>query len=135
MYRLLAVAVTTTAVVGCGGESATYSSEEVVDAFQRHGYTLVARELPEESAAAREGDLLAPHDGQPFLVIVASDAAADEAWPDYESQKTRNSFDARRANVVVTSDGGLDTAQRDRVRAALSSLPARGPAVVIAGRE
>jgi hypothetical protein len=133
--RFLTIAVLTIAVAGCGGESATYSTEEVVDAFQRQRYTLIVRALPEETATAREGDLLAPSGGQPFLVIVASDAAADEAWPDYESQQTRDSFDARRANVVMISDSGLGIAQRERVLAALSSLPDRGAAVVIAGRE
>ena len=124
----------TIALAGCG-ESATYSTEEVVDAFERHGYMLVVRALPDDTAAAREGDLLTPRGGQPFIVVVASDAAADEAWPDYESQQTRDSFDVRRANVIVISDSGLGASQRERVLATLSSLPDRGAAVVIAGRE
>jgi hypothetical protein len=63
-----------------------------------------------------------------------SDAVADEAWGDYESQQTHESFDVRRANVVVISDSGLAVRQRDRVLAAMSALPDREAAVVIAGR-
>ncbi|HWG57285.1 MAG TPA: hypothetical protein VNT58_12280, partial [Gaiellaceae bacterium] len=73
--------------------------------------------------------------GQPFLVVVGSDGAVDDGWRDYSSQQTRDSFDARRANVLVISDSGLAPAQRERVLAALSSLPDRGAAVVVAGRE
>jgi len=131
--RFLAIAALSVAVAGCG-DSATYSRDEVVDAFERHGFTLIVRERPDETAAAAEGDLLTPHGGgQPFIVIVASDAAADEAWSDYESQQTRDSFDVRRANVVVISDSGLGAGQRERVLASMSSLPDRGMAVVVAG--
>jgi hypothetical protein len=66
---------------------------------------------------------------------VTSDAAADKAWGDYDSQQTSDSFDARRANVVVISDSGLAVRQRQRVLGAMSSLPDRGAPVVIAGRE
>jgi hypothetical protein len=54
---------------------------------------------------------------------------------DYESQQTHESFDARRANVVIISDSGLAEPQRDRVVAAMSALPDRGEAVVIVGRQ
>ena len=130
MRRFIAIALLTIATAGCG-ESATYSTEEVANAFQRHGYTLVVRALPQATVAAREGDLLTPRGGQPFIVIVASNRAADETWSDYESQQTRESFDARRANVVVISDSGLAPRQRTRVLAALSSLADRGAAAVI----
>ena len=123
------------ALAGCRGERPAYSTEEVVEAFQRQGYTLAASQFPEESAAAREGHLLTPRGGQPFLVVVGSDGAVDDGWRDYSSQQTLDSFDARRANVLVISDSGLAPAQRERVLAALSSLPDRGAAVVVAGRE
>lgn len=134
MSRFLIIAVLALAAVSCGGDSATYSTEEAVDAFKRHGYTLVVRSLPGVTAAEREGDLLTPRGGEPFLVIVASDVLADEAWPDYESQQPRESFAARRANVLVISDSGLGEAERERVLAAMSSLPDRGAPAVIAGR-
>jgi hypothetical protein len=124
----------TIAVTGCNDSASwTYSTHEVVGAFQRHGYTLVVRELPGETRAPGEGDLLTPRSGQPFIVIVVSNEAANEAWGDYESQQTHDSFDVRRANVVVISDSGLAVRQRDRVLAAMSALPDRGMAVVIAG--
>jgi hypothetical protein len=49
---LLAFAVLTVAITGCD-DSATYSTEEVVAAFQRQGYTLVLRELPGGGESSR----------------------------------------------------------------------------------
>lgn len=140
MRRFLPIAMLTIAAAGCG-ESTTYSTEEVAQAFQRHGYALVVRKLPQQTFAGRpvevgQGDLLTPTGGDPFIVIVArSNAFVDVFWPDYESQQSENTFDVRRANVVVISDSGLAAGQRARVLAAFSSLPDRGAAVVIAGRE
>jgi hypothetical protein len=132
--HLLAIGVLTFAMTGCDDRT-TYSTEEVVAAFQRQSYTLVPRELPGEARAPGEGDLLTPRAGQPFIVIVVSDAVANEAWGDYETQQTHESFDVRRANVVVISDSGLAAHQRARVVAAMSALPDRGAAVVVAGRQ
>jgi hypothetical protein len=134
MRRFLVIAAFSFAVAGWG-DRPTYSTDEVIDTFEQHGFTLIAHELSDQATVAAEGDLLAPRGGQPFIVIVASDAAADEAWGHYESQQPSDSFDARRANVVVISDSGLALRQRQRVLAAMSSLPDRGAAVVIAGRE
>jgi hypothetical protein len=138
MRRVLMVAVLAFVAAGCGERRATYDRDEVVDAFKRHGYTLGSGYTfgpPRGSAAAHDGDLLAPRGGAEFIVLVISDAAADDAWHVYESQPTFHSFDARRANVVVISDSGLRLIQRRRVLDALSSLPARGAAVMIAGRK
>jgi hypothetical protein len=132
--HVLFIAVLTVAITGCD-DSATYSTEEVIAAFQRQGYTLVPRlSFPGEATAPGESDMLSPRGEQPFTVFVLSDAVADEAWGDYESQQTHESFDVRRANVVVISDSGLAVRQHDRVLAAMSALPDRGAAVVIAGR-
>jgi hypothetical protein len=133
MRRFLVIAAFSFAVAGCS-DRPTYSTDEVIDAFKRHGFTLIARELPGQTAAG-EGDLLTPRDGQSFTVVVTSDAAADDAWSAYESQQTRDSFDVRRANVVVLSDSGLAARQRERILAAMSSLPDRGAATVVAGRQ
>jgi len=144
VHRLLALAALAVATTACGeqsatyflgGESATYSTEEVIAAFTRHRYALAPRALPKETVAAREGALLTPRGGTPFIVVVASNAAADEAWPGYQSQQTPDSFAARRGNVVVISESGLGSDQHARIRAALSSLPDRDVAVVIAARE
>ena len=53
--------------------------------------------------------------------------------PDYERLQDEDSFDARRATVVVISDGGLTAALRDRVKSALAALPDRDTPVVVAG--
>jgi hypothetical protein len=77
--------------------------------------------------------VLTPKDHQKFFVFVGTDAEADEAWPDYERLQDENSFDVRRANVVVIADDGPPSADRERVLAALASLPDRGSPVDIAG--
>ena len=133
--HFLVITVLTVAITGCD-DSATYSTEEVVAAFQRQGYTLVPLlSFPGNATVPGESDVLAPRGEQPFTVSVLSNGVADEAWGDYESQQTHESFDVRRANVVVISDSGLAIRQRDRVLAAMSALPDRGAAVVIAGRQ
>lgn len=107
-----------------------YSVEETKEAFDRNGYVLVTPLVPQVPNLP-EG-VLAPKD-QVFLVFVGTDAEADEAWPDYEGLQDENSFDVRRANVVVIADHGPPSADRERVLAALASLPDRGSAVDIAG--
>ena len=76
------------AAAGCG-ESATYSPEEVVHAFGRHGYALVAPEVPGRTVTADDGHLLTPRSREDFIVLVLSDASAGSAWAEYESQQTR----------------------------------------------
>jgi hypothetical protein len=132
------VVLLATAVVACT-EDAPYRTEEVVAAFQRHDYALEELRFPDESVAAEQGDLLTPGGGrpagQPFVVIVASEAEAeaDEAWPEYESVLVGDEFAARRANVVVVSNGSFLESDRRRVLAALRSLPDRGADVQLAG--
>jgi len=127
---LLAVA-TVAAVSSCSGDSQTYSVEETKEAFDRHGYVLVTPSVPQVSNLP-EG-VLAPKDHQVFFVFVGTDAEADEAWPDYERLQDENSFDVRRTNVVIIADDGPPSADREKVLAALASLPDRGSPVDIAG--
>ena len=137
MRRVLLLAALAIVAAGCG-TSATYDIDEVVDAFKRHGFTLRSG-YPfgptRETVGAHDGDLLVPtsRSGADFIVLVVSNAAADEAWRSYESQQTPHSFDARRANVVVLSDSGLSTSQRRRLLGALWSLPSKGVPVTVAG--
>ena len=85
MRLVVPLAVLVVALPGCG-DRATYSRQEVVDAFRLHGYVLVTvPKLPR--------GLLAPHGGPPFLVAVASADEVDDAWYDYESQQTPQTFD------------------------------------------
>lgn len=139
--------------LGSGGSSQTYSIDEVREAFA--GQRIALSEAPTRQhlrpctggcflPAQMVTDLPATRDELvPLTVVVASDSEADDAWPDYVAQQDAVSFDARRANVVVVSDGpavvsvsGLDAKrraelraalawQRDRIRAALASLPDR----------
>lgn len=104
--------------------------------FGHHGFTLVPyasrfSNVPE--GVAIPGSLLVPRSDESFLVFVAHDSDADAAWPDYERQQDDDSFDARRANVVVISDDGPPAGVRMRILAALADLPGRGSRVEIAG--
>jgi hypothetical protein len=114
---VLALALLIVALAGCGGEDASYTTEEVIEAFQRQGITLTVGERRDE------GDILAPQ-GLMFVVLVATEEAADEQWDAYLAQSDPRSFDARERNVLVVSDNGdTDPRLRRRIRAALDSLP------------
>lgn len=114
VQRLLTVALLTVAVAGCGGDGATYSTEEVVEAFRQQGYMLTVPTTLPEGFDAGEGDLLTPKGWQPFMVIVGTNEEAGEAWPSFESQQTEESFDARRANVIVISDAAVRAVGRPK---------------------
>ena len=139
MCRVLVLAALAVVAAGCG-TSATYDTDEVVHAFKRHGFAL-RNGYPfgsaRETVDAHDGDLLIPtrRSGADFIVLVISNAAADDAWRAYESGQTPDSFDARRANVMVISDTGLSTSHRRRVLGALSSLRSHGAPVMVAGRK
>lgn len=125
--RLLLFATTAAFIAGCGGGAKTYGTEQVSAAFDRHGYRLIGWETRAGSAAAQEGDLLVPAgDRPPFWVAVGTNAGAEEAWPDFERQQNADSFDARRVNVIVGSDGGMSAGEIERVLAALRSLGSQG---------
>ena len=118
--RSLTIGVLIVALAGCGGGEAGYSTEEVIESFRKQGITLAVGERREE------GDILAPQ-GElelSFVVLVATEEAADEQWDAYVAQSDRRSFDARKRNVLVVSDNGdADPLLRRRIRAALDSLP------------
>jgi type IV pilus biogenesis protein CpaD/CtpE len=113
---VLILAALALALAGCTGKETSYTSEEVIEAFQRHGITLTVGERRDE------GDILAPR-GLMFVVLVATEEAADEQWDTYLAQSDPRSFEARNENVLVASDNGdTDPRLRRRVRAALASL-------------
>jgi hypothetical protein len=132
VHRLLAIPVLSIALVGCGSD-AKYSTEEVVDAFQHQGYSLVPQEFPGGTIATPQGDLLIPRGGGPFVVVVGLPEGGDRAWDDYKAQQTGESFTVRRGDVIAISDGGLSGFDRERVVDAMSALPDRGAEVDIAG--
>jgi type IV pilus biogenesis protein CpaD/CtpE len=114
--RVLVFASLVLALGGCAGKDASYTTEEVIKAFQRHGITLTVGERTET------GDILAPRDLS-FVVLVATVEAADEEWDAYLDQSDPRSLDAREKNVLVASDNGdTDLRLRRRIRAALASL-------------
>lgn len=115
----LAAAAIVLAVAGCG-EKRSHTREDVERAFAGHGFRLV------DSAggpSGAKGAILAPRSREPFIVIVAeSDAEAAQGYEDLQAQATKGTYDARRGNVVATSDGGLTPGVRRRITAALDTL-------------
>jgi len=75
------------------------AADDVIGAFARHGYVLVGRDASGATVAGSDGHLLTPRGGQPFIAIVLSTGEADEAWSVCESERTSESFDARRRRV------------------------------------
>ena len=117
---------------GCGDPARTYSIDEAKQAFADHGFVLVGQRPPGESVPI-EGLYFSRGTEGEFLLVVPTDAEADDGWRDYDRMQDGDTFDARRANVVVISDSGLTAPGRRRVMAALRSLPDRGSDVDIAG--
>jgi hypothetical protein len=116
VIRAFALSLLVVALVGCGGEETSYSTEEVIAAFRQNGITLKLGERTET------GDILVPRDLS-FVVLVATVEAADEEWDAYLDQSDPRSLDAREKNVLVASDNGdTDLRLRRRIRAALASL-------------
>jgi len=138
--RLAVLAVTVGLLASCGA-SETYSADETRDAFAQQDYALYepSRAPPAGAAPDPYGSgkptVLLPRGGEPFVVFVFRVTDAEEVWSRYESQQGAGAFDVRRANVIVISDSGLSSAQRERVKAALEAFPDRGSPVVVAGAD
>ena len=59
-----------------------------------------------------------------FVVLVATEEAADKQWDANLAQSDPRSFEARNENVVVASDNGdTDPRLRQQIREAMASLP------------
>jgi len=122
-------------VSGCGS-SPTYSTEAAQRAFSRHGLPLVSvtDQMPHTSngsgLATLRNAAFVTRNGEDFLVLVLSDSHADKAWDAYVAVGPHSdSFDARRANVLVIADNGVSADARKRIVAALASLPDHGDRV------
>jgi hypothetical protein len=97
--RMLVLASLALALVSCAGKDASYTTEEVIGAFQRHGITLTVGERRDE------GDILAPEELS-FVVLVATEEAADKQWDAYLAQSDPD----RLTHVRRTSSSSLTTA-------------------------
>ena len=120
---------------GCGS-SPTYSADTAKRAFSRQGLPLVP--VTDQMSQTRNGRRLATsgeaafmtRSGEDFLVLILSDGNADKAWAAYVALgPDSDSFDARRANVLVIADDGVSADARKRIVAALASLPNHGDRV------
>ena len=140
MKLLLALALAVAALSSACGASDTYRVGEVQSVFEGQGLDLHEGELPpsptgtsinEINPWASGNTILVPHGDAPLFVFVGSATDAEDVWSMYASQQGADTFDARRANVVAVSDGGLTAPDRVRVKAALESLPDKGSAVVV----
>jgi hypothetical protein len=130
--RLVLVALLVAALAaGCDDSGQKYSRSDVERAFRSQGFELGA---PNRPSALDKETMLALVDrqadesqiakmGQPTLVLVYEDEkGASNALRTLRSQATTETFDVRKANVVVTSDEGVTAPMRKRIRAALAEL-------------
>jgi hypothetical protein len=136
LVRLLFASILVVAALSSAcGASDTYSAEEVQVAFEAQGLVLHERVPPTGSVPTPWGSgrkLLVPRSGAPFYVYVASATDAEQLWSmltAHVPEQGSDTFDARRANVVASSDGGLAVRDRERVEAALEALPDKGSSV------
>jgi hypothetical protein len=136
MRPLLAFLATFVAMLAaCGGSSSSYSIEEAQEAFAEHGYVLV--DPPPDPAGfapnpwqTGEPKAFVPEGGPAFFVFVGEVEDPEELWAQHDADHGPATFDARRGNVIVVSDGALAASDRDGVLAALEALPGGGDVVV-----
>jgi hypothetical protein len=104
---------------------ATYSREEVVRAFAVQGFTLTDAWM-RPADFGREA-LLVPKTGEPFWVYVGTrdDRAKSYFATVHGFALPPETFDVLEKNVIVSSDSGLNQAQRRRVRVAMQLLRER----------
>jgi hypothetical protein len=131
---VLVAAAALALLAGCGGERSSYTKGDVQKAFAGQGFELGTPEAFNKVTPS-SGTLLIPRSGEQFMVTVGPNSEADAGWADYERLgAVADSFDARRVNVVVISDGGMTAKQIERVLAALAALPDRGKIDVVSKR-
>jgi hypothetical protein len=136
--RATVAAVALVAVAaGCRGGDTQYSRGDVMRAFRSEGIQLLSlrsrlstpstrvvflkKEEGEEMLAPDSGGV--PNSGGPFFVLLYnSEKRAAFAFQTLTSYATHDTFELRRRNVVVTSDEGLTSEIRKRVRRALAGL-------------
>jgi hypothetical protein len=138
MRAILCVVASAVCLVASGcGSSDTYSADDVTQAFG--GQRLELSPLANDELGSRQAGLDASGAKlfQPrrledyYVVIVLPDDVAAKAWRAYVAAGAdANTFNARRANVLVIADDGVRAETRTRIVAALAALPDRGDKVV-----
>jgi hypothetical protein len=126
IFRLTLAACLALLAVGCGG-SDTYTVEDAQEAFEANGYVLVDPASDPSGSAlnvweSEDVTVLAPEGGTSFFVFIGDPDAAGDLWTQYDADGSPR-FDEREGNVRVMADRELETADEERVRAALEALP------------
>jgi hypothetical protein len=124
MRVALAVAVIAALAAGCDDNGQKFSRSDVEGAFHSQGFDLTAPldEFSTESPGAFSGVALVPTRGSFVILVYDHNSDADDAFKIFRSQATSQTFDTRKANVVVYSDEGVTAPMRKRIRAALEEL-------------
>jgi hypothetical protein len=106
--------------------TATYGREDVVTAFAAQGFRLTPFKPPAGSpqpSPLTGGSLLLPPPRTPFFVFVGNNPEqARRYYDEFTRQPAVGTIDLRQGNVLVSSEGGLNSGQLARIRAALKSL-------------
>jgi hypothetical protein len=111
---------------GCDDSAQKYSRSDIDRAFRSQGLELQEPNRGEDSlliAIDRASDPPGAETGEPIgVVIYANENDATDALRTLRRQASSPSFDLRKGNVVVTSDGGVNAGMRKRLRDALAHL-------------
>ncbi len=126
--RLVLASTAAVLLAGCGGGSGSYSAEQAQSAFAEQGYVLV--EPPPDPAGIAPNPwqtdapmAFVPRRGPAFFVFVGEVADPEEVWAHFDPDHGSTTVDERQGNVAVMSDTALSATHRERIRAALASLP------------
>jgi len=110
-------------VAGCDDDQ-KYSRTDVERAFHSKGLDLTAdMSFPPAPKGSFSGTAYSLERGPgPLVLVYDHDGDAADAFQTLHSQATSETFDARKGNVVVTSDEGLSRPLKKQIRSALSEL-------------
>ena len=126
MGVVVAAVVIAALPAGCDDSAQKYSRGDIDRAFRSQGLELQEPNRGEDSlliAIDRASDAPRAETGEPIgVVIYANEKDATDALRTRRSQASSESFELRKGNVVVTSDGGVNARMRKRLRDALAQL-------------
>ena len=134
MRLVVAARLIVALAAGCDDNGQPYSRGDVKQAFESQRFDLTAPMAPDgplwlssrpppSESSSYSGAIYVPRSGEPFLILVYDrESDADNAFQTLRSQASSETFDVRKANVLVTSDEGVTAPMRKRIRAALDAL-------------